>query len=837
MKRRISLVLAFVMLFAMAAPSLAEEASPILENASGFYYIEAEGERPRLSAASQDKFMQVDGEWFKDLNGNGSLDVYEDWRADVADRVSDLLSQMTINEKAGTLIFSGIGGKNGVVVSNLDTSEGISGSSGTGEVTYIAADSEIITSHEPVVEQGGINYNPMAYQIQDLGVTTFIAAMTGTPKDQLDLLNAIQKVGEESRLGIPIVFSGDRSYNTWGGMIDMAHYAFGVAHDEELLYNLVSEYAKESVALGYHQVFHGYGNEIGSWYGDEVNYISDMSVIETRAYDDNGFNSHSKHYIARGGRSNFANAQSPANLWESWMVPWQAVIDADTQWIMLNKGPGLTPGVQVYMDEVSMSYLRNELGFDGIACLDWPLDVDVLTSQTGITVDGVDISTLDIEEIYALMLNVGVDAISAMGVFGGTDTTQYANIGFYRAFPDFIVKAVEDGLVTQECVDEHAARILKNKFDLGIFEDPYSDWGEALALIGNETYQAEQTIPMTNEEIDAFRRPEIIEMEQQLMVESTILLKNEDVLPLSEGVNLYVMSNNSTIQEADTEALATRATIVESMDEADYIIGHVTAFDENFDYLVEDAQAAGKPIILIWEGTVGRNGAQGDPYFAQVDPCVAVLVQTYNNTPDHGSSMGAFYRYVTPSITADMLFGDREPAGSTVFEIPLTTEDLEVSWGDLQLDVGVDNATRLYMAMLARENPSILMPNNLGDVLYTTNFGMNYSNPADIEISLLTVPETSITTETENNGRVSTTVEVVPATQQAGVPFEINFVAKNNGGDGHVTVEVMDGGEVIAEKFVAVDEGQFRVMTVELTLEAGEHTISIGDLSAVITVE
>lgn len=833
MKKLVSWLLAVTMLASLSAlPAMAEE-SVIKESESGFYYIEANGDQAKLSAASQDKFIQVDGLYFKDLNSNGSLDVYEDYRQPVEDRVADLLSQMNLSEKAGTLIFSGIGGKNGVVVSNLDTSSGITGSSGTGEVTYIAADSEIITSHEPVVTQSGVNYNPMAYQIQDLGVTTYIAAMTGTPKDQLDLLNAIQKLGEESRLGIPIVFSGDRSYNTWGGMIDMAHYAFGVAHDEELLYNLVSEYAKESVALGYHQVFHGYGNEIGSWYGDEVNYISKMSVTETRAYDDNGFNSHSKHYIARGGRSNFANAQSPANLWESWMVPWQAVIDAGTQWIMLNKGTGLTPGVQVYMDKVSMDYLRNELGYDGIACLDWPLDVDVLTSQTGITVDGVDISELDIEEIYALMLNVGVDAISAMGTFGGTDTTLYANSGFYRAFPDFIVKAVEDGLVTQECLDEHVIRILKNKFDLGIFEDPYSDWEEALALIGNETYQAEQTLPMTNEEIDALRRPEIIEMESQLMVESTILLKNENVLPLTEGVKLYVMSNNSNIQEADVAALGAYGTVVETMDEADYIIGHVTAFDENFDYLVEDAQAADKPIILIWEGTVGRNGAQGDPYLAQVDPCAAVLMQTYNNTPDHGSSMGAFYRYVTPSITADMLFGVKEPGGSTVFEIPLTAEDAALSWGDLQMDMGVDNATRLYMAMLARENPSILMPNNLGDVLYTTNFGMNYSDPADIELSLLTVPEAVLTVEVDGKE----TTEVAAATQTAGVPFEINFVAKNNGGDGHVTAQIMEGDTVLAEKFVAVDGGQFRVITMEITLDAGEHTISLGDMSTTIVVE
>lgn len=835
--KKISLLLVVVMLFSiMGVPAFAEE-SAIKESASGFFYVEANGAQAALSAASKDKFIQVDGLYFKDLNGNAKLDVYEDWRVAIADRINDLMAQMTIQEKAGTLIFSGIGGKNGVVVSNLNTSDGITGSSGTNEVTFVTNDGDIMNSHEPVVTENGVNYNPMAYQIQDMGVTTFIAAMTGTPKDQLDMLNAIQQVAEGARLGIPAVFSGDRSYNTWGGMIDMPHYALGVAHDEELLYKLVSEYSKESVALGYHQVFHGYGNEIGSWYGDEVNYISKMSVVETKAYDDNGFNSHSKHYIARGGRNNFASAQSPADLWESWMVPWKAVIDAKTPWIMLNKGTALTPGVQVYMDSVSMDYLRNELNFDGIACLDWPLDVDVLMSQTGITVDGQDISDMFIDEIYALMLNVGVDMISAMGTFGGTDTTLYANSGFYRAMPDFIVKAVDDGLVTEECLNEHVFRVLRNKFDLGIFEDPYSDWETALELIGNDVYKAEQKVPMSNEEIDGLRRSEIIEMEEEVMVKSTILLKNDSILPLAKGAKVYADSNNTNIKAADAAALAAYGTVVDSMADADVVIAHVTAFDENFDYMVEDAQDAGKPIILIFEGTVGRNNAQGEPYLAQVDPCAAVIMQTYNNTPDHGSSIGSFYRYVKPAITADMLFGEKEPTGSTVFEVPLTLEDYGTSWGDLQMDIGVDTSTRLYMAMMARNNPSIVMPNNLGDVLYTTDFGMNYTNPAAIECSLLSVDQSAEYVQTESNGRVSTTKVVSNTVQKAGVPFEISFVAENKGGDGHVTVEVLDGETKIAERFVALDAGQFRVISIDLTLEAGEHIISVGGMTQTIIVE
>ena len=837
MKKLISLLLATTMLASSCMASAFAEEGAVKESASGFYYIEANGDQAKLSAATQDKFIQADGLYFKDLNGNGTLDVYEDYRVAVEDRINDLISQMTIEEKAGTLIFSGIGGKNGVVVSNLNTSEGITGSSGTNEVTFVENDGEIMHSHEPYVTVNGVNYNPMAYQIQDLGVTTFIAAMTGTPKDQLDMLNAIQKVAEEARLGIPAVFSGDRSYNTWGGMIDMPHYALSVAHDEELLYNLVTEYAKESVALGYHQVFHGYGNEIGSWYGDEVNYIAKMSAVETRAYDDNGFNSHSKHFIARGGRSAYVGAKSPADLIDSWMVGWKAVVDAGTQWIMTNNNVGITPGVQGYMDKATYDILRNDLGYDGIVCLDWPLDITRLMSQTGILPDGTDISALSAEERYALILNAGVDMLSAMGVFGGTDITVYEDIGFYRTFPDLIVKAVNDGLVTEECLHEHVFRVLRNKFDLGIFEDPYSDWGEALELIGNDTYKAEQPIPMSNDEIDNLRRAEIIEMEQQVMVESTILLKNDGILPLAKGTKVYSDSNNSNIKAADAAALAAFGTVVETMDEADVVIAHVTSFDENFDYMVEDAQAAGKPLVLIFEGTVGRNGAQGEPYYAQVSVSDAVLMQTYNNTPDHGSSIGAFYRYVTPSVTAEMLFGDKEPAGTTVFEVPFAAEDAYTSWGELQMDIAVDSATRLYMAMLAKANPNIVMPNNLGDVLYTTDFGMRYSKPAEIELSLLTVPQVGESVTTENNGRTSTSIAVSNAVQKAGVPFEINFVAKNKGGDGHVTAQIMDGGDVIAEKFVAVDEGQFRVITMELTLDAGEHAISLGDMTTTIVVE
>ncbi len=828
--KKLSLFLAVVMVLTSIGLTGLAETSPIKESASGFYYIEAEGDRPRLSAASADKFMQVDGEWFKDMNGNGALDAYEDWRLTSEERVADLLTKMSLEQKTGTLSFGGIGGKNGITVTNLSKDDLSTGQTG---VAFIQPDSEQMNNEaDPYIVVDGVTYAPVAYQIKTMYETTMIAAMTGMPKDQLDVLNKIQSIAEDTELGIPVVFSGDRTYNTWGGMIDAAHYAFGIARDEELLYNLYSEYAKESVALGYHQVFHGYGNEIGSFYGDDPNYIAKMSALETRAYEDNGFNSHSKHFIARGGRNSYTAARSPADLIDSWMIGWKAVVDAGTQWVMTNNNVGRTEGLQTYFDKETYSLLRDDLGYNGIICLDWPLSASSLMSKTGITTDGIDISTLTLGERYTLILDVGIDMFSCYGACKGAEINE-TDDGIGNCYhPDAIIAEIEAGKYTEEELDVHVARILKNKFDLGIFENPYRDWEEAVAVIGEAAANTE-TIPMNNEEIDALRRPEITAMEEQLMVESTILLKNDDVLPLSADKKVYVDSTADASKEKLSAAFAARGTLVSSLEEADVCVIEVSSFNDAYELMIEDAQDAGVAIVTVFEGT---NSSEPDlQAFMDAD---ALIMQTYRNTPDHGSSIGSFYRYVTPSVTVEMLYGEKEPTGKTLFELAYNADDETLSWGELQDDIGVDNKTRLYMAMLAKNNPTIEMPNNLGDVIVTTDYGMSYTNVPDIQLSLLTLPQHVEAVEVESYGSTSTQNSVVNTNPKAGEPFEINFVAENKGsGAGIITVEVKDGDSVIAEKLVGLTEGQFRVISMDIVLEAGEHTITVGDLSATIVVE
>ena len=828
--KKLSLFLAVVMVLTSIGLTGLAETSPIKESASGFYYIEAEGDRPRLSAASADKFMQVDGEWFKDMNGNGALDAYEDWRLTSEERTADLLTKMSLEQKTGTLSFGGIGGKNGITVTNLSKDDLSTGQTG---VSFIQPDSEQMNNEtDPYIVVDGVTYAPVAYQIKTMYETTMIAAMTGMPKDQLDVLNKIQSIAEDTELGIPVVFSGDRTYNTWGGMIDAAHYAFGIARDEELLYNLYSEYAKESVALGYHQVFHGYGNEIGSFYGDDPNYIAKMSALETRAYEDNGFNSHSKHFIARGGRNSYTAARSPADLIDSWMVGWKAVVDAGTQWVMTNNNVGRTEGLQTYFDKETYSLLRDDLGYNGIICLDWPLSASSLMGKTGITTDGIDISTLTLGERYTLILDVGIDMFSCYSACKGAEIGEIDDAVSNCYHPDAIVAEIEAGKYTEEELDVHVARVLKNKFDIGIFENPYRDWEEAVAVIGEAAANTD-IIPMNNEEINELRRPEITAMEEQLMVESTILLKNDDVLPLSADKKVYVDSTADASKEKLSAAFAERGTLVSSLEEADVCVIEVSSFNDAYELMIEDAQDAGVAIVTVFEGT---NSSEPDlQAFMDAD---ALIMQTYRNTPDHGSSIGSFYRYVTPSVTVEMLYGEKEPTGKTLFELGYDADDETLSWGELQDDIGVDTKTRLYMAMLAKNNPTIEMPNNLGDVIVTTDYGMSYTNAPDIQLSLLTLPQHVEAVEVESYGSTSTQNSVVNTNPKAGEPFEINFVAENKGsGAGIITVEVKDGDTVIAEKLVGLTEGQFRVISMDIVLEAGEHTITVGDLSATIVVE
>ena len=818
MKKKVSLLLAIAMLFsAIGIPAFAEE--PVIkESASGFYYIEANGEQVKLSAQDKSLFIQADGLYFKDLNKNGSLDVYEDWRNDIDTRVADLVSQMDIDMKLGNLANDFTGGAFSPI--------------------YPMEDEWLYSQEDHITLSDNITYRPMWYEINKNHVTHYSYSSTGTPKEQQDVLNAIQGIGEGAPLGIPISFETDRPYNTFGSMINMPYYAFGVAHDPELLYNMVSQYSKEMAAMGYTTIFHSYGVEIGSWYGDEVNYISEMIVPETLAYEENGLHAMTKHYIARGGRNSFANARSDAQLWENYMVPWKAAVqEGKTSTIMLNAGYGIN-NTPIYYDANTLGYLRNELGFEGVLCTDWPLNMDQYNS--GYTSDGRLIGDMTLGEKYAWMMECGIDQFGVFRIEHGLDTSNYYISGSFDCifWPDALKAEIEAGRMDIKVVDDALARAMKNKFRLGLFEDPFNDYAEREALFASDEYKAEAFELNSVDDVIRARTPQMNAWDEELMEKSSVLLKNDnDLLPLPAGTKIHVISNSDEIAELDTAAIGEKTTVVDTYEEADVVVAHMTALGDVWEYVIEDAEAAGKPIVLVLQASVGRNGSLIEPAEREAMACGAIIMETYDSLPDHGTALKGFYHYTYPSVTADFLFGDRVPAGSLVYEIGRTAEDYLLSWGDLQLDIGMDDYMRLYLAAAIRNQPDLLVPNNLGDSLYSSNFGMTYGAKPDFDVNTLIVPKELVSYEEEYRGSMRTVTKALDAVQKAGESFPIMFIAQNNGDDGTFVAEVYDGDTLIASKFVSLDAGQFRVVTFDLTLEAGEHNINVCGLTKTIVVE
>ena len=109
MKKKLSLLVALTMMLGSMA-GLAEEAkqgpteAELLAKPCEFSLIEANGEQPRLTyIEGVTPILEVDGYKFKDLNKNGELDPYEDWRLTPEERTEDLLSRMSDKNKAAQM--------------------------------------------------------------------------------------------------------------------------------------------------------------------------------------------------------------------------------------------------------------------------------------------------------------------------------------------------------------------------------------------------------------------------------------------------------------------------------------------------------------------------------------------------------------------------------------------------------------------------------------------------------------------------------------------------------------------------------------------------------------
>ena len=599
--------------------------------------------QPVLGARVVD-ILRVDGALFKDLDKNGKLDPYEDWRRPVAERVDDLVSRMTLEEKAGLMVGPSLPmGPGGAV------------------------------SEQPVYGRNPFSGGPVAMvspgttdALYKRHIVQFINREDREPKTMATWTNAVQQLAEGRRLGTPVLFvtnprnhygapasfgiaEAGSAFSQWPGTLGLA-----ATRDPALVEEFASIAAREYVSVGIRGAYHPTADvateprwgRFRETFGEDANLTAEMVTAVIRGFQGPELGPASvalttKHFPGAGPASggqdaHFAwgkNQVYPGRNLEYHLLPWKAAIRAGTAMIMpyyaVPTGISGEAVGMAYNKEIVTKLLRGDLGYTG-----------VVNSDTGIT-SGMPwgVEALTLKERYQKAIEAGVDRL-------GGDST-----------PEIIVELVKDGALAEPRIDESARRILRVLFALGLFENPYANPDEAARTVRKAEFQ---------QKADLAQR------------KSIVLLKNAGhLLPLKKGLRMYV---------ADVDpVVAARYGYVStgSPEDADVCILRVTAGRGGFG--PRAAGGGGAPIDLtLPEATLARVRA----VMRQKPTIVALHLDNPLVVPELATEASALLATfgVSDEALFDVLVGKFAPAGKLPFEMPSSMEAVGAQLEDVPGD-------------------------------------------------------------------------------------------------------------------------------------------------------
>lgn len=418
-----------------------------------------------------------------DFNKNGKMDLYENPKAPLEERVQDLLSQMTLEEKScqmATLYGSGRVLKDALPQDNWKTE----------------------------VWKDGIGNIDEEHN----GLGTFKSEYSFPYTKHVDAKHAIQRwFVEETRLGIPVDFTNE---GIRGLCHDRATYfpaqcGQGATWNKELIARIGEVEAKEAVALGYTNIYSPildiaqdprWGRCVET-YGEDPYLVGELGKQMITSLQKHNLVATPKHFavysIPVGGRDGKTRTDphvAPREMRTLYIEPFRmAFQEAGALGVMSSyndyDGEPIT-GSYHFLTEI----LRQEWGFKGYVVSDSEA-VEFISSKHKVA------NTY--EDGIAQAVNAGL------------------NIRTHFTPPaDFILplrKAVADGKISQETLDKRVAEILRVKFWLGLFDNPYRGNGkQAEQIVHSKEHQAIS--------LEAARQ-------------SLVLLKNEmNLLPLSKSL-------------------------------------------------------------------------------------------------------------------------------------------------------------------------------------------------------------------------------------------------------------------------------------------------------------
>lgn len=712
--------------------------------------------------------------------------LYKDPSQPVDSRVENILSQMTLDEKIDQLNMLVLG-KN----DNMNNNEDREGRRLTPETgAFIFFDTNIESSNE----------------IQ-------------------------RRAMEDTRLGIPALLGHDviHGYRTLFPMplaqacswsLDNAYEASRIA-------------AKESYLSGIRWTFSpmldvardGRWGRVAESYGEDPYTNAEFAKAVVKGYQ--GENLSDKYSIAaclkhfagyaysQSGRDYNPTNISDLSLWETVLPPFKAAVEVGAATVMSSFND--LNGVPTVANKFLLTdVLRNKLGFEGFVVSDWR-SVEQLMTQ----------------KYAADALDASVKALNA-----GNDMDMYDNL--YR---ESLAKAVEMGAVDVKTIDEAVRRILKVKFELGLFENPYVE----------QVADAER-----------YMEPSSVELSKKMAEESMVLLKNDNqTLPLSDNIKSILLVGpmvddrtnmmgtwRSHGLESDVVTIHD-GLIAEFGDDLNirYIDG--ASFIKNQDGLLSKMATASRGVDMIvlamgeeasWSGENGSKASLALPdsqeevvIFAKSLNCPVVLL-TSSGRPLALSNVepyaDAILQIWQPGLyggeaVAGILSGRVNPSGRLAITFPYTTGQVPIFYN-----------YRVNARNLGGGNQGIYRDAPT-EPLYPFGYGLSYS---DFEYSNITTDKTTLSKDEV----LTVTVDVTNSSDRNGyetIFWYVDDVVASTTQPvktlRHFEKREVKSGE--SEKFTfeinPMKDLSFVDRDGERILEAGEFNILVGDESIRITLE
>ena len=575
------------------------------------------------------QILTIDKQDFRDLNKNNILDIYEDHRLDAQTRTNDLLSKMSIEEKVGQMFHP----------------------------PFILKPDLLMFLYEVAIRGNKLTET----HIVEDNITHFNLYGNPSPFELGSEINHLQKIASRTRLGIPITISSDPIHEVpkGGGIASFSvdgfskwpsQLGFAATQDSGLVKKFAEIVREEYLAVGIRTALHPmsdlatdprWARNFGT-FGSNANLSSDMTLAYMDGFQGKNINNDSvltmvKHFPGGGPQEDGLDAHLfsgrnqiyPGNNFNYHLIPFKKAIKNNLKVIMPYYGvPVGQTNEEVAMafnDYIISDLLKNDLGYDGVICSDW----GIITGRHW------GVGDLSIEERYKKSLQAGIDQ------YGGENN------------PSYILNLVENNNVSEQRINESVRKILVNKFELGLFDNPYVD--------EDMIHKRVNTIENIKAGIEAQRR-------------SIVLLENDGVLPLKQETKIFVDGLDKNIA---TEF----GKLVGNIEDADIVIMYIhTVFNGNqesglnraFDNFLS---------TLFPNGDLNFNNeilSKVRNYSAEKDLIVvvdlnrpAILASIKDNVSGLIGTFG-----VEDRVIFEGLYGEFNPSGKLPFDIPSSMESV-----------------------------------------------------------------------------------------------------------------------------------------------------------------